>query len=217
MANDHHLHRQFRYGICKILKVRVLDTPGQEEGRGVRLVQHVLQLVGLVGGLMVTSTAPTLPVYGTAASPTGHVLDPTRRRGRPSIPSAMRALAQSSTISPELRVGVAQTSVGVDERVVVGAPFVYEVEQAAYGQAFDVLRTHYFLLVSVPTDVVQSSISASQHFSLSCCWLVYSSLLAAAESCGTRTLGRSGPRRSLAGARDYFPVYVDLVPGPSPA
>jgi hypothetical protein len=34
---------------------------------------------------------------------------------------------------------------------------VYEVEQSAYGQAFDVLGTHGFLLVSVPTDVVQSS------------------------------------------------------------
>ena len=76
---------------CKIFReVRVLDTLGQEEGCGVRLVQHVLQLVGLVAGLMVTSTAPTLPVARTGVTHSGHVLTP-RRRGRPSLYSAMRA------------------------------------------------------------------------------------------------------------------------------
>src|SRR5215208_2368113 len=57
----------------------------------------------------------------------------------------------------ELRVGVAQVPVSVDEGFIVRAPLFHEVEQTAHGQIIDILRAHNFLLVSVPTDVQQSS------------------------------------------------------------
>jgi hypothetical protein len=58
---------------------------------------------------------------------------------------------------PELAVGVAQVPVGVDQGFVVRAALVDEVQQAADGQAVDILRAHVFLLFAVPTDCPQSS------------------------------------------------------------
>ena len=144
---------EFGDGILQDLQeVCVPDPLGQEQGRGVGLFQHVLQLVGLVGRVDGDEHGPDLARCELQRHPLGHVLSPdgdvvallySQRHKRPG------ALLDDLL---ELRVGVAQVPVGVDERVVVRAPFVYEVEQTAYGQAVDVLRTHCFLLVSVPTD-----------------------------------------------------------------
>jgi hypothetical protein len=149
---------EFGDGVLQDLqKACVLDAFCQEQGGGVRLVQNVLQLVGLVSRVDGDEHGPDLARRELQRHPLGHVLAPhgdvvallyTQRHERAGAP-----LDDLS----ELRVGVAQVPVGVDERFVVGAPFVYEVEQTAYGQAFDVLGTHCFLLVSVPTDVTQSS------------------------------------------------------------
>jgi hypothetical protein len=53
----------------------------------------------------------------------------------------------------ELRVGVTQVTVGIDQGVIVRASLGYQVQQPAYGQTIDILGAHSFLLVSVPADV----------------------------------------------------------------
>ena len=57
----------------------------------------------------------------------------------------------------ELCVGVTQVPVGVDQGFIVGSSLGYQVQKPAYGQTIDILGAHSFLLVSVPTDVPQSS------------------------------------------------------------
>ena len=110
------------------------------------------KLVGLVGRVYGDEHGPDLARCELQGHPLRHVLSPdgdvvallySQRHKRPG------GLLDDLF---ELRVRVAQVPVGVDERVVFRAPFVYEVEQTAYGQAVDVLRTHCFLLVSVPTS-----------------------------------------------------------------